>query len=61
VAELIGWGLARFVFEFEWTASLWVPLAGALTGALLALLAGWWGLKEVLRQPVSQTLRQAAE
>ena len=61
VAELIGWGLARFVFEFEWTASLWVPLAGALTGALLAWLAGWWGLKEVLRQPVSQTLRQAAE
>ncbi len=61
VAELVGWGLARFVFEFEWTASLWVPIAGSLTGALLAWLAGWWGLAEVLRQPVSQTLRQAAE
>ena len=33
VAELVGWGLARFVFEFEWTASLWVPVAGALAGA----------------------------
>jgi putative ABC transport system permease protein len=61
VAELVGWGLARFVFEFEWTASLWVPAAGALTGALLAWIAGWWGLAEVLRQPVSQTLRQASE
>lgn len=61
VAELVGWGLARFVFEFEWTASIWVPVAGALTGAVLAWLAGWWGLAEVLRQPVSQTLRQASE
>jgi putative ABC transport system permease protein len=61
VAEMVGWGLARFVFEFEWTASLWVPVAGALTGAVLAWMAGWWGLAEVLRQPVSQTLRQASE
>ena len=61
VAEMVGWGLARFVFEFEWTASLWVPVAGGLTGAVLAWMAGWWGLAEVLRQPVSQTLRQASE
>ena len=61
VAVGVGWGLARFVFEFDWTASLWVPLIGSLTGAMLAWVAGWWGLSEVLRQPVSQTLRQAAE
>ena len=61
VAVGVGWGLAHYVFEFDWTASLWVPLAGALSGAGLAWLAGWWGLSEVLRQPVSQTLRQAAE
>jgi len=24
------------------------------------LLAGWWGLRDVLRRPVVQTLRQAA-
>jgi putative ABC transport system permease protein len=36
-----------------------VPLAGAATGALLALLAGWWGLREVLRRPVVETLRRA--
>ena len=27
----------------------------------LSLLAGWWGLREVLRRPVVETLRQAAE
>jgi len=40
--------------------SLWVPLAGSLAGAALALAAGWWGLREVLNRPVMQTLRQAA-
>jgi putative ABC transport system permease protein len=38
-----------------------VPLAGALAGALLAWLAGYWGLRGVLRQPVVQTLREAGE
>jgi putative ABC transport system permease protein len=36
-----------------------VPLAGAAAGAVLALLAGWWGLREVLRRPVLETLRRA--
>jgi putative ABC transport system permease protein len=36
-------------------------LAGAVAGALLAWLAGYWGLRGVLRQPVVQTLREAAE
>jgi putative ABC transport system permease protein len=27
---------------------------------VLALAAGWWGLREVLMRPVVQTLRQAA-
>ena len=60
-AMAIGWALARYVFEFNWNPALWVPLAGGLAGALLALAAGWWGLREVLRRPVMQTLRQAAE
>ena len=60
VATLVGWALARFVFEFEWNTSLWVLLWGALSGAALALLAGWWGLREVLRRPVVDTLRRAA-
>ncbi len=57
----VGWALARYVFDFRWNASPWVPLAGAAAGALLALGAGWWGLREVLRRPVMQTLRQAAD
>ena len=60
-AMAVGWGLARYVFEFSWNASWWVPLAGGAAGALLALAAGWWGLREVLRRPVVQTLRQAAD
>ncbi|MFZ2307426.1 MAG: FtsX-like permease family protein [Rhodoferax sp.] len=60
VAAVVGWALARYVFEFEWTVSLWVPLLGALAGAALALAAGWWGLRDVLRRPVVETLRQAA-
>jgi putative ABC transport system permease protein len=34
--------------------------AGAACGALLALAAGWWGLRDVLRRPVVETLRRAA-
>ncbi len=60
-AIAVGWALARFAFEFQWTASPWVPLAGAAAGALLALAAGWWGLREVLRRPVVETLRKAAQ
>ena len=59
VATLVGWALAHYVFEFDWNASLWVLLWGALSGAVLALLAGWWGLREVLRRPVVDTLRRA--
>ncbi|HEX7439501.1 MAG TPA: FtsX-like permease family protein, partial [Caldimonas sp.] len=60
-AIAVGWALARYVFEFTWNPSPLVPLAGGVTGALLALGAGWWGLREVLRRPVVETLRQAAE
>jgi putative ABC transport system permease protein len=61
LAMLLGWALARFVFDFEWAVSLWVPLFGSVSGAVLALLAGWWGLREVLRRPVIETLRRAAQ
>lgn len=59
MAVLIAALLARFVFEFEWQIKPWVPLAGAACGALLAWAAGWWSLRNVLRRPVIQTLREA--
>jgi putative ABC transport system permease protein len=37
-----------------------VPLARAAVGALLALAAGYFGLRDVLRQSVVHTLRRAA-
>ncbi|WP_298232489.1 FtsX-like permease family protein [uncultured Azohydromonas sp.] len=60
-AVAVGWALAKYAFEFEWHGSPLVPLAGTVAGALLALAAGWWGLRGVLRRPVVQTLRRAAE
>ncbi|MDB5898141.1 MAG: putative type transport system involved in lysophospholipase biosynthesis [Ramlibacter sp.] len=61
VASVVGWALAKYAFDFAWTASPFVPLAGALAGAVLALAAGWWGMREVLSRPVVETLRRAAE
>jgi putative ABC transport system permease protein len=59
-AMAVGWAMAHYAFEFDWTAPWYIPLAGALAGGLLAWAAGWWGLAGVLKQPVAQTLRQAA-
>ena len=58
-AVAVGWLLARYAFEFTWNPSPWVPLVGMAAGALLALAAGWWGLRQVLRAPVLETLRRA--
>ena len=59
VALAVGWALARYVFDFNWTGSWTVPLLGSLAGAVLALAAGWWGLRSVLNTPVVETLRKA--
>ena len=60
MASVVGWALARYVFDFVWSVSAWVPVLGSLSGAVLALAAGWWGLRDVLRRPVVQTLRRAS-
>ena len=59
VALAVGWALARYVFDFSWTGSWTVPVLGSLAGAVLALAAGWWGLRSVLNTPVVETLRKA--
>ncbi len=61
VAGGVGWVLAKTIFDFDWVFSPWVLLLGALSGGVLALCAGWWALRGILRQSVVQTLREAPQ
>ncbi|MBC3916310.1 FtsX-like permease family protein [Undibacterium sp. CY18W] len=58
-ASAIGWALARFSFNFEWTFSPVVWLAGLLIGAACAAIGGWLGLRNVLNQPPLLSLRES--
>ncbi|MES2832265.1 MAG: FtsX-like permease family protein [Pseudomonadota bacterium] len=58
-AAAVGWALARYVFDFPWVFSPLVWAAGVAAGAVCALLGGWIGLRNILRQPPLQTLREA--
>jgi putative ABC transport system permease protein len=55
----VGWALAHFVFDFAWVFDPLVWTAGVAAGAACALLGGWLGLRNVLRQPPLQTLRES--
>ncbi|MDP3844370.1 MAG: FtsX-like permease family protein [Oxalobacteraceae bacterium] len=57
-AAAIGWALASFVFDFEWSFNPTVWLAGILAGAICAIIGGWLGLRNVLNRPPLQTLRE---
>lgn len=59
VALVLSGLLAHYVFGFDWKINFWVPLITMAAGAALALLAGWWSLRGVLKRPVTQTLREA--
>ena len=55
----MAWMLAREVFDFSWTLPWWwLPLGTAL-GAGVAAGVGSWTLRAVMRQSVTQTLRQS--
>ncbi|WUR12116.1 FtsX-like permease family protein [[Empedobacter] haloabium] len=58
-AAAMGWGLAKYVFKFDWTFNPAVWAAGLAAGALCAIAGGWLGLRNVLNQPPLQTLREA--
>lgn len=58
-AAALGWALATYQFKFPWTFEPGVWLAGLVAGAVCAVIGGWLGLRNVLRQPPLQTLREA--
>lgn len=58
-AAVVGWALASFVFDFEWSFNPAVWLAGILAGAICAFIGGWLGLRNVLNRPPMQTLRES--
>jgi putative ABC transport system permease protein len=58
-AAAMGWALATYQFKFAWEFSPAVWLVGLIAGALCAIAGGWLGLRNVLRQPPLQTLREA--
>ncbi|WP_338765955.1 FtsX-like permease family protein [Massilia sp. METH4] len=58
-AAAMGWGLAKYQFKFDWVFSPAAWMAGVAVGALCAAIGGWLGLRNVLRQPPLQTLREA--
>lgn len=58
-AAAVGWALARYAFEFEYTVSPWVFVFGIAGGVACALLGGYLGLRNVLRTPPLTTLREA--
>jgi putative ABC transport system permease protein len=55
----LGWALAEYQFKFPWHVEPQVWVAGLVVGAACALVGGWLGLRNVLRQPPLQTLREA--
>ncbi len=56
-AAATGWALAKYVFNFEWSFSPAVWLAGLAAGSACAFLGGWVGLRNVLNHPPLQSLR----
>lgn len=57
-AAALGWALATYQFKFEWSFSPVVWLAGLAVGVACAIAGGWLGLRNVLKQPPLQTLRE---
>jgi putative ABC transport system permease protein len=57
-ALVTGWVLAQQVFQFDYQPRWESLILGALAGALVALAAGWAGLRGVLRAPPLASLRE---
>ncbi|WP_300759519.1 FtsX-like permease family protein [Janthinobacterium sp.] len=58
-AAAMGWALATYQFKFAWSFAPGVWVFGLLAGALCAIAGGWLGLRNVLKHPPLQTLRES--
>ncbi|MBB5608756.1 MULTISPECIES: ABC transporter permease [unclassified Janthinobacterium] len=58
-AAAMGWALATYQFKFAWSFAPGVWGFGLLAGALCAIAGGWLGLRNVLKHPPLQTLRES--
>ena len=57
-ALAVAWALAKFVFQFELTLTIWPVVIGIVGGASASMLVGWWGLRSVVNTPPMVTLRE---
>ena len=58
-AAALGWALATYQFKFAWSFEPGVWLVGLALGTVCAIAGGWLGLRNVLKQPPLQSLREA--
>ena len=59
-AAVTGWALATRVFDFSFQPSPWLWVAGVVGGCACALLGGWVGLRDILKNPPLLSLRAFA-
>jgi putative ABC transport system permease protein len=58
-AAATGWALSNYVFNFDWHFDVLVWVVGLVAGAVCAFIGGAVGLRNVLKRPPLQTLREA--
>jgi len=56
-AALVGWLLARELFDFSYQPSALLFIAGFLSAFILVVGSGWWGNRSVLATPPVRILR----
>jgi putative ABC transport system permease protein len=57
-ASMIGWALARFVFEIHLEFSWWALVSGGVGGMIICVLAGWKMQRTVAKVSVIDILRE---
>ena len=56
-AQVLGWAIAAFVFDFSYVLSISSVITGLVLGILVSVLFGAWSIRRVCLTPVMQTLR----